>query len=619
MTHDVGFTTEGVPLIPLDGAKGLASFFLVDHSLRETGGHHFDYVQCIARAADEMGFETVIGAHRSFQSNHLSNVRSVFRNTTYQPDSYLAGLRHLTRRKTDFLQTATENRNWLGRVRRCWTLRRHTKRRAKFIHRFAADCARYFRNIKFEEGDHVFFTTVSELELLALSQYLSNRPNSLAAHWHLQFHFNLFEGRTPEYDRQSAVARSISECFDTAASRMPCHRVHFYTTSELLSEQYRRLNVGEFEVLPYPVSDSFRPADSAEAEWTQHGKPLRFTCPGAIRREKGHIEYLQPLVNKIWEPHLSKGRMQLVIQRPPKKLVQGEKIELEFPADDIEEGSEVVDYLPHPLPSDQYSDLIRSTDCGLLFYDSRTYYSRRAGVMGELLSCGKPVIVSAGSWLAEQIKETNFRYVESLASSEMAARRLALRELTWAGNNVPLPGGVVSFDDHRHPFELSFELDEGEDGFCIFWDWHWPLDNGVFNRIELLDERQDDGVQQVQTIGHRENDSACVYFRVAAGRSRVRLRFRNAFHHSMASIRKLQIVTLNSQSREVPLGTVGIVAADEQQLPQCIDEMVKHYDHYRRSAGQFAHSWYSRHQPKRTIAHLMSVEEERQRAQRRAA
>lgn len=593
----------------------MAKFYLVDHSLRETGGHHFDYVQCIARAASEMGFETLVGAHRSYRDEQLNNVKSVFRNTTYQPDSYLAGLRHLTRRKVDFLQPESADSNWFRRLKFGLDYRRHKKRRTQFVDRFASDCDQFFRDEKFSEGDHVFFTTVSELELLGLAKYLASRPNSLQAHWHLQFHFNLFEGRTPEYEKQFAVAKSISNCFDIAAAQMPYHRSHFYTTSELLAEQYQRLNVGEFEVLPYPVSDSFRPEPHRdqsvrfdEGIQKKGEKPLRFTFPGAIRREKGHIEYLQPLVNKIWEQHLSKGKMQLVIQRPRRNLVQGEKIELEFPGSVAADANEVVDYLPHPLPSEQYSDLIRSTDCGLLFYDSRTYYSRRAGVMGELLSCGKPVIVSAGSWLAEQIKEANFRHVESLAKSPLASRRLKLTDLEWDSSNVPLPGGVISFNDRRTPFDMKFELQEDEAGFCVFWDWHWPVDNGVFSRLEMYDGSEGDSPLIVQTIGHRNRKSACAYFRVSGSQKKVGLRFLNAFHHSMASVRNLQVVSIQRSESELPLGSVGIVAADEMQLPNCIDEMVRHYDHYRSSAEQFAHSWYSRHQPKRTIAHLMSVE-----------
>lgn len=592
----------------------MAKFILVDHSLRDTGGHHFDYVQCIARAANEMGFETSIGCNRKFRSGDLANSRSTFRHTTYQSDSYLAGLRHLTREKINYLEPVPKDLNFYQKAKYVWQIRRHKKRRAEFIRQFAMDCARFFHGTQFQDGDHVFFTTVSELELLGLAQYLARQPMSLQAHWHLQFHFNLFEGRTPEYEKQTSIARSIRSCFEIAAAQTPYHRRHFYTTSQLLAEQYQRLHVGDFEVLPYPVADAFRPDQSQTSSAPSTlDHPLRFTCPGAIRREKGHIEYLQPLVNKIWDEHLSQGKMKLVIQRPPRKLVQGEKINLELPDSAAsDEHQEVVNYLPHPLPSQQYSELIRSTDCGLLFYDSRTYFSRRAGVMGELLSCGKPVIVSAGSWLAEQIKETNFTYVEDLAASDLRSRQLKLADLDWQNNNVPLPGGVISFNDVRNPFEISFDLEADEGGFCLFWDWHWPQDNGVFGRLELLDHENDDTVL-AQTIGHRENDSACAFFR-ANGNQTTRVRFRNAFHHSMASVKNLRIVVLKSAATEKPLGTVGIVAADEAQLPGCIDEMVQHYDHYRQSAGRFAHGWYSRHQPKRTIAHLMSVEEELRRA-----
>lgn len=613
----VGVATEGPPrrIRNVTGANGLAQFFLVDHSLRDKGGHHFDYVSCIARAAKEMGFDTTIGCHQRFRDSNLPNLRPTFRQTTYQPDSYLAGLQKMARKKSSGLARLTSQTptNWLGRTREKWNLRQHHRRRQKFIHQFATDCSRFFNNAKIREGDHAFFTTVSELELLGLSRFLAQEPGTLQAHWHLQFHFNMFEGRTPEYERQNHVANAIRSCFDLASAKTPYHRLHYYTTSALLAEQYERLSVGNFEVLPYPVADCFRP--NAE-ESVEPNQPLRFTCPGAIRREKGHIEYLQPLVDKIWEPHLNSGKLKLVVQRPAKKLVQGEKIQIELPRDEPEK---VVEYLPHPLPPTEYANLIRSTDCGLLFYDSRTYFSRRAGVMGELLSCGRPVIVSAGSWLAEQIKEANFDYVDSVMNSDAQARTLGLTDLDWSQKNVPLPGGIVSFDDSRCPFECSFHLEEGEAAFCILFDWHWPRDKGVYARIEVHGDQNQDNppMKSIQTIGHREAGSSTTIFRLnrnQTGNGRVKLRFSNAFHDSMASIQNLRIVTLSEVAGKIPIGTVGIVAADESQLPNCIDEMVEHYDHYRSSAGRFALQWYSRHEPRRTVAHLLSVEQQQLRA-----
>ncbi len=597
----------------------MAQFFLIDHSLRKKGGHHYDYVDCVARASEELGFETTIATHRTFNQDDFTRVRPVFRETTYQPYSYLAGLRHLTRDSQPLYLEEVESKRTLKRLVQWWKVNRFKRMRMQFIQGFAKDCDRLFRQTTFVEGDHVFFTTVSELELLAIANFLAQNPKTMLAHWHLQFHFNLFEGRTPDYHKQFAVTKAVRSCFDLAAAQTPYHQIHFYVTSETLADQFQRLDVGNFEVLPYPVADCFRP-DNNSLNQQDYVKPLRFACPGGIRREKGHIEYLQPLVNKIWEPHLSKGNLQLIVQRPPKKLIQGEKIKLSLPEtslqsqhDDEQATSDAVEYHPHPLPSESYAELIRSTDCGLLFYDSSTYFSRRAGVLGELLSCGKPVIVSAGSWLGDQVKEVNFRHVQETANSDLRSRFLRLNDLTWSQGNVPHPGGIVSFDRQRHPFEFEFELNDNEAGFCIFWDWHWPQENGVYGRIEHLASEcvdSDNAISEfdsVQTIGHSETHQVGALFR-AAHSNVVKLRIRNAFHDSTASVKNIRIVTLSRQAERIPLGTVGLISADSEQLANCVDEMIEHYEHYRRTAMRFAKKWYLLHQPKRTVTHLLAAE-----------
>ncbi len=366
---------------------------------------------------------------------------------------------------------------------------------------------------------------------MGLAAYLSTQPRTLQVHWHLQFHYNLFEGRTPEYDEQLPVARAIQSCFDAALARVPNHAIHFYTTSDALADQYNRLGVGEFEVLPYPVSPAFcrhperpatrRPADR-ELEIDAHTKsgPLRVTCPGGIRREKGHLNYLQPLVNKIWEPHLAPGNVKIVVQRPEPKWRGKQKLDLHLPQPDSVVGSDKspIEYLKHPLSDDDYIDFISSSDCGLLFYDSRIYFSRRAGVMGELLSCGKPVIVPAGSWLSEQIQGPIYEHVDRLV--DPLARQLGLSDVRCDFSNVPLPGGVVSFDQFRHPFVLNFEREAGETGFALSFDWHWPDVPGIFARIEVaeFDASGNSTGKARQVVGQRRelSDSTGVFCLFAA-------------------------------------------------------------------------------------------------------
>jgi len=90
----------------------LARFFLIDQSLVNRGGHHYDYSTCIVAAAKELGFETIVAANRKVSADLTvdgTRVIPTFTETVYQKDSCLAGLRHLkrSRRHPADLNTAT--------------------------------------------------------------------------------------------------------------------------------------------------------------------------------------------------------------------------------------------------------------------------------------------------------------------------------------------------------------------------------------------------------------------------------------------------------------------------------------------------------------------------------
>lgn len=664
----------------------MANFFLIDHSLRKPGGHHFDYVNCLARTANELGFLTTIGTNRSLKRtscidaeniDRLGNVRRIFRETTYQPDSFLAGLQHLTRSDSSALLSGNEP----NRGMRYWSLLKrslHLRRREKFVRRFAVDCERYFRPLLQIAGDHAFFTTVSELELMGLAIYLSNHPKTIKTHWHLQFHFNLFDGRTPEYEGQQHILQAVRSCFLAALSRLSSHSIHFYTTSDTLVDQYNRLGVGEFELLPYPVSPEFsiesrepflsrdpgldfdehklanvfRTAESSfhctqEAKYVDRFRPLgadsnrhivsakpvderikptnpefrktlRITCPGELRREKGHIDYLQPLIDEIWPTHLSTGNIQIVVQRPAKKWHEkNSKISLtlpdETPTSSVTSASPI-EYFSHPLNHVDYVDLIKSTDCGLLFYDSRVYFSRRAGVLGELLACGKPVIVPAGSWLAEQIAEPIFQHGDEVIRNSDQLRVIDSCDFSWDSRNVPMPGGVLSFDRSNHPFDFSIERESNENLMVLEFDWHWPKESGTYCHIEVCQLDGSGNVTETtrRVVGYRPSTGKVnSLVQLDAATRIVNFSLKNAFHDSTASIKQVKLGTFDCtpgvESHKLPIGQVGVIAADKDDLPNCIDEIVEHYDHYRETALAFSNQWYSQHDPNRTVKHLVSA------------
>ena len=320
----------------------MANFFLIDQSLREVGGHHHDYVRCVASAAAQSGYLTTIGTNRSFRDsdslNELGQIRKVFRETTYQRDSYLSGLRHLTRSRDAFIPGNgyhDERTRWsrmFSPFKLFQSLRRflHHGRRQKYIRNFAEDCERFFSSTLLTENDHAFFATVNEMEFMGLAAFLANNPRTLQVNWHLQFHFNLFEGRTPEYQSQNRLALIIQQCFDAALARIPYHRLHLYTTSEALADQFNRLGVGEFKVLAYPVRPELFGGNENDPEpFANPDQRLRITCPGEVRREKKMVQYLQPLVDRIWDSHIGTGNVQIVVQRPGRRWPSRQKIKLQ--------------------------------------------------------------------------------------------------------------------------------------------------------------------------------------------------------------------------------------------------------------------------------------------------
>ena len=665
--------------------NAVANLYIIDHSLKKSGGHHLDYARCIALAGQEQGFQTILGTHRSFTPevwqqatanaavDDSTVIRPVFRDTVYQADSYLAGLQKTTRSRSANAILSSPKSGWFKRIKHGAGFVLHHRRRRLIAQRFATGCAEFFKDVNFQSGDQVFLAGVSELELNGLAMFLKANQDTTKAKWHLQFHFNLFDGRPDEYLSQRPVAKAIAKNILSALKDLSFHSIDFYTTSTTLANQYNSLATAEFVSLPYPIAAEFREGEDRTASRrfdNAHGsprpakvavktesmkanaaeatprhvlpfslatqpdnrrsksdrlsgfdRPLRMVCPGGIRREKGQQDYLQTLVDDLWESHLANGKLKLVLQRAaPKWPSKTHKVKLNTPDSPPTDSADAlnlpIEYAQHPLPSDQYADLIRSTDIGLLFYDGRTYYSRRAGILGELLACGKPVIVSSGSWLSDQLEEANFSYADRVVKSREVGRVLTVEQLDWNRRNIPLTGGVVSFDQGKHCFEFDVYPDNKESVAAISFAWHWPKTAGIYCRIEV--EQFDESGQALGTnnrvIGVRQRRrNANVLFNLHPQASRVCFTLKNAFGKFSATIHHLSVTTLlategASSSQPIPIGVVGLAAADASDLASCVAEIESNYQHYAKSAKNFSIGWNANHDPALTIEYLIDRE-----------
>lgn len=339
--------------------KLLSRLIIVDQSLRGMGGHHFDYVSQVAKAAAQQTLSVVIVANRKYRIqsslDHLAQVIPHFRNTTYSKYSLLAGLRAMHRRpplkevplagsesalKATVAEsevgsdlnaerkqrgvpfrtrsTLTAMRRHLGTTlrelggtwRRMMTQFHEATGRNRVVSDFAVDCEKLFASIGLLPSDHVFFTTISDLELAGLLVYWLGTPESYLPHWHLQFHFDAFQGRAPEYRTQYAALDPLRCLFEDIENAVPTHPIHYYATTGAIADQYQRLSNRPIRELVYPISPGFlagTAGDSSNPGFSVVEEPRQLHIP--FSDEAAHLSRCErQAVNQVQSPVVRIGK-----------------------------------------------------------------------------------------------------------------------------------------------------------------------------------------------------------------------------------------------------------------------------------------------------------------------
>ncbi len=560
-------------------------FILIDPWLDGVGGHNYQYAIDILQAAADRGYQPLLAANERFRDttgHHAWPVQAVFR---YQASSrYWLGpdgkCRHALAPDGQRLDLGRADRyRPLAAWRRLLDRQRGDRQRR--IARYAQDLGALFAGLGWQADDVVFLPSQSEFDFLGVVRFLQQTPASRAVDWHLQFHFDIFSGRPHQYAAQQERLDRFRQQFSAALAQVPDHRLHFYATTEPMAAQYDRMQLARFQPLPYPVSGRLQPV----AERSGSG-PLRVTCAGAVRREKGRSGLAQ-LIQQLHAGALGDGQLQLVLQTDrnalrrllPRELARRSEI---LPKPDPHCDWPVVP-VAYPLAADDYAELIRQADVGLFLYDARRYYARASGVLVEMLAAGVPVIVPAGCWLADQLAAPHAEYLQGLAAGGQAAVALA------APAEIRVPSGAASaiVRVRRRQRVAAGSYDE-----ITVSQFDAQARQLGDPRAAVLARRGDGG----WTSSLTPLEPATRTLRVAV---------QTAFAPQPPGPWDGEVVFLEAAGQGAhPAATVGLVASSTAQIPDLLREMTAHYRHYRQSACRFAERWRADHAAARTVAAL---------------
>lgn len=114
--------------------------------------------------------------------------------------------------------------------------------------------------------------------------------------------------------------------------------------------------------------------------------------------------YLPQIVADLWQDYLITKKIRITIQSNF-NINTGEDGILASRLKLEQYPQDIVTIIKNPMTTAEYYQLLMTADLLIIPYDIHSYRYRTSGVLTESLAAGKPVIIPANSWLATQVDE----------------------------------------------------------------------------------------------------------------------------------------------------------------------------------------------------------------------
>ncbi|NKC33374.1 glycosyltransferase [Falsiroseomonas selenitidurans] len=331
--------------------SGRPLFCIADPSLRDFVGHHFSYDHAVAEAARAAGFETLVLGHRALPEAVARQAGAV---PAFTDDIWAqrAGGGPLRRRQD--------------------ALMRNRRFGAEFQAALPA---------RLPPGSILLAHMLTHRQLLGLARVTEALPQDVTLVALLRYQ--------PEMYDDGLSARAFARMRRAVAAGA---KLRLASDSARLARRIGRLAGLPLEVLPIPHI----PADIPPPPPPQ-GRPFHLVTLGNARDEKGFLEILQAIRLLRAEPGGLDG-LRFTLQAndaAPAIATAIDDFALEMPPQ--------VTLLRRALSPAAYDTLLAESDLVLLPYWRDIYEARTSGVLPEALCAGRPVICTAGTWMADEL------------------------------------------------------------------------------------------------------------------------------------------------------------------------------------------------------------------------
>jgi len=574
-------------------------FILIDNSITDTSGHHYQYAMFCLKAAKEMGYNPYLATNKKFKEKNLPwKIFPVYRGTFWEHEDYNSILVNLYNRfeKSKFKIPFSFLLRIFGNiiVKKLLDYRK--------INEFSNNSEQLFKDLTLSKEDIVFLPTSGLVEIFGISEYAKKKQNQCESSWHFLFRRNIFTGSPEQYSYMYIKLRLFKLIFDKIKKNQYLKAL-FYTDSEDLTKQYNMIKSVEFQTLPIPHTISTH-------NQTKNNNSLTITYLGDARREKGY-QHLPHIVQDLWSEYISPGKVSFVIQSnynipegEPSAVVSRNQLQI-FPSDKVK-------LVIEPPNLEDYQKLLTESDIVLLPYEQTNYYARSSGILAEALAYGIPVLVPAGTWMSRQFTSKVYQYQRGLKEKLPLVKTLDKSTLDFRMHDS------TKIDLNSKPLTLDWKNSEAH---C----WISIAKPSTFLLIEILFERQNlSSAINLYVIQHttdklsiKENSQfiekakgleyVTALIPLEKNTRKIWLGIKSPFTETITSISDINVYFLNSnsESTNTPQSTVGMIYDDPDEISEKLSHIIDNYEHYLKSAKEFSKKYYETHNAKALVKKLI--------------
>jgi glycosyltransferase involved in cell wall biosynthesis len=291
----------------------------------------------------------------------------------------------------------------------------------------------------------VFAPTIDHRQLLAWAAWMAGLPPAERPTLCLLLRYTFVDVGAA---RRVASAAAWARLGFATLKRVVGGRVRLLTDSARLAAEYASLTTLPVEVVPIPhIGDIAGSSVPLTQPGLRADRPIRFVSLGDARTEKG-FALLADAIRWLDAAGKLTG-LEFVIQSHIASPVYAA---LATPRAELSRiGAPAVRLVDKVLSREEYAELLGGADVVLLPYTRRVYFARTSGPFTEALAAGKPVIVTADTWMSEELERhgagltfrdgdaadlagTILRAKEGLAELSQAARA---RRGAWLRRHSP--------------------------------------------------------------------------------------------------------------------------------------------------------------------------------------